>query len=65
MNLRELFATLTNDVVCRVALGRKYTGSTSGRGAGSGGESGRTFKELLVEFGELLGGFNIGTTFRC
>nr|UYI00170.1 psoralen synthase [Ficus carica] len=56
VNLSELFATLTNDVVCRVALGRKYSGSTSS----GGGESGRTFKELLGEFAELLGGFNVG-----
>ncbi|KAK7822562.1 cytochrome p450 71a24 [Quercus suber] len=38
-----VFAKLTNDVVCRVALGKKY----------GGGEGGRKFKELLGEFMEL------------
>ncbi|GKV33810.1 hypothetical protein SLEP1_g42264 [Rubroshorea leprosula] len=49
INLSEMFATLTNNVVCRVALGRKY-----------GGESGRRFSRLLSEFVELLGVFNVG-----
>ncbi|XP_024025579.1 cytochrome P450 71A25 [Morus notabilis] len=51
VNLSELFAGLTNDVVCRVALGRKYSDD---------GESGREFKELLGGVGELLGIFNVG-----
>ncbi|PON40931.1 Cytochrome P450, E-class, group I [Trema orientale] len=51
VNLSELFAELTNDVVCRVALGRKYSDD---------GDSERRFKELLGEFVELLGGFIIG-----
>uniref|UniRef100_A0A2N9ISZ5 Cytochrome P450 n=1 Tax=Fagus sylvatica TaxID=28930 RepID=A0A2N9ISZ5_FAGSY len=46
----EVFAKLTNDVVCRVALGRKY----------GEGEGGRVFKELLREFGELLGVISVG-----
>ncbi|XP_031250710.1 cytochrome P450 71A26-like [Pistacia vera] len=50
VNLSEMFSFLTNDVVCRAALGRKY----------SEGEGGRKFKELLGEFTGLLGGFNIG-----
>lgn len=50
LDLSEMFASLTNDVVCRVALGRKY----------GGGESGRTVKALLLEFVELLGGFDVG-----
>ena len=50
VNLSEIFAKLTNDVVCRVALGRKY----------GEGEGGRKFKELLGEFGELLGAINVG-----
>ncbi|KAF3438674.1 hypothetical protein FNV43_RR21438 [Rhamnella rubrinervis] len=50
VNLSELLMTLTNDIVCRVALGRKY----------SDGESGRKFKKLLGEFGELLGTFFVG-----
>ncbi|KAK3004373.1 hypothetical protein RJ639_020012, partial [Escallonia herrerae] len=49
VNLSELFMSLTNDTVCRVALGRKY----------SGGEGGRQFKELLEQFSELLGVFSI------
>ncbi|KAJ8752070.1 hypothetical protein K2173_001097 [Erythroxylum novogranatense] len=50
VNLSEVFASLTNDVVCRVALGRKY----------SDGEQGRKFKELLGEFSILLGSYSIG-----
>ena len=50
LNLSEVFAKLTNDVVCRVALGKKY----------GGGEGGRKFKELLGEFMELLGVINVG-----
>ena len=50
VNLSELFAGLANDVICRVTLGRKYDNS----------ERGRKFKELLGEFTELLGGFNVG-----
>uniref|UniRef100_A0A5B7AB44 Uncharacterized protein n=1 Tax=Davidia involucrata TaxID=16924 RepID=A0A5B7AB44_DAVIN len=48
VNLSELFISLTNDVVCRVALGRKYSGG------------GRTFKELLGDALELLGVLNVG-----
>ena len=50
VNLSEVFAKLTNDVVCRVALGKKY----------GEGEGGRKFKELLGEFTELLGVINVG-----
>jgi len=50
VNLSEVFANLTNDVVCRVALGRKY----------SSGEGGRKFKEFLGDFAELLGGVSVG-----
>ncbi|PQQ08175.1 cytochrome P450 71A24-like [Prunus yedoensis var. nudiflora] len=53
LNLSEMFMRLTNDVVCRVALGRKYS-------EGEGGESGRMFKEILGEFADLLGIVNIG-----
>ena len=49
VNLSELLSTVTNHIVCRVALGRKY-----------GGESGKEFKELLMEFTELLGTFVVG-----
>ncbi|CAL2261264.1 unnamed protein product [Prunus armeniaca] len=53
LNLTEMFVGLTNDVVCRVALGRKYND-------GEGGESGRMFKKLLGEFTDLLGTVNFG-----
>ncbi|KAK7323262.1 hypothetical protein VNO77_26727 [Canavalia gladiata] len=50
VNLSEVFSTITNNIICRVALGRKY-----------GGESGREgFKKLLMEFTELLGSFVVG-----
>ncbi|TKY49551.1 steroid 17alpha-monooxygenase or 17alpha-hydroxyprogesterone aldolase [Spatholobus suberectus] len=49
VNLSEVFSTITNNIICRVALGRKY-----------GGESGRVFKKLLGEFTELLGAFVVG-----
>ncbi|XP_057487209.1 cytochrome P450 736A117-like [Actinidia eriantha] len=47
VNLTELFMSLTNNVVCRVALGRKY------------GREGR-FKELLGEVVEYMGVFDVG-----
>ena len=50
VNLSEVFAKLTNDVVCRVVLGRKFVE----------GENGRKFRELLGEFAELLGVFSVG-----
>ncbi|KAB2609173.1 cytochrome P450 71A26-like [Pyrus ussuriensis x Pyrus communis] len=50
VNLSKMFMTLTNDVISRVALGRKY----------SDGEDGRMFKELVGEFMELLGSIYIG-----
>ncbi|XP_059441127.1 cytochrome P450 736A117-like [Corylus avellana] len=50
VNLSEVLANLTNDVVCRVALGRKY----------GVGEGGRKFKEILSEFTELLGALSVG-----
>ncbi|KAF5933368.1 hypothetical protein HYC85_029539 [Camellia sinensis] len=50
VNLTDMFVTLTNNIVCRVALGRKYGGT----------KGGRRFKELLVMVGELLGAFNVG-----
>lgn len=49
VNLSELLSTVTNDIVCRAALGRKY-----------GGESGGEFKKLLMEFTEVLGAFVVG-----
>ncbi|CAK8562953.1 unnamed protein product [Lathyrus sativus] len=49
VDISELVSTTINDIVCRVALGRKYSG-----------ESGKGFKKLLMEFTELLGSFNVG-----
>ncbi|WOH10588.1 hypothetical protein DCAR_0730057 [Daucus carota subsp. sativus] len=45
VDLSELFLTLTNDVSCRSAFGRKYSEEGNGR----------EFKRLLREFLELLG----------
>ncbi|XP_052172524.1 cytochrome P450 736A117-like [Diospyros lotus] len=55
INLSEMLAEHINNVVCREVLGRKYDG-----GGGSGAGGGRKFKEILMEFMELLGGFNVG-----
>ncbi|KAL5814914.1 hypothetical protein ACOSQ4_025555 [Xanthoceras sorbifolium] len=49
VNLSKMFYSLTNDVICRAALGRKYNEV----------ESGKTLK-LLKEFMVILSGFNIG-----
>jgi len=49
VNISELLSTTINDIVCRVALGRKYSG-----------ESGKGFKKLLLDFTELLGTFVVG-----
>jgi cytochrome P450 len=45
ININDLFSSLTNDVVSRVALGFKI----------SQGEKGRKFKVLLGEFGQSIG----------
>ncbi|CAA2935080.1 cytochrome P450 71A6-like [Olea europaea subsp. europaea] len=50
INLTDLLVSLTNDTVCRVALGRKYCV----------GEEGKTFKWMLREYGDLLGTFFLG-----
>ncbi|KAH7528352.1 hypothetical protein FEM48_Zijuj05G0063500 [Ziziphus jujuba var. spinosa] len=50
VNLSDMLAFLTNDVICRVALGKKY----------SRDENGKRFKELISELMKLLGGFYIG-----
>jgi cytochrome P450 len=49
MNLTELCTTITNDVVCRVAFGKKYR---EGRG--------KKLHEVLLEFEELLASICIG-----
>ncbi|XP_059658926.1 cytochrome P450 736A117-like [Cornus florida] len=51
VDLSEMIVSLTNDVVCRVALGRKYSRIS---------KSGRKFKDLLRDIGELMGEFNLG-----
>ncbi|XP_031405581.1 cytochrome P450 71A25-like [Punica granatum] len=51
VDMSDAFATLTNGVVCRAALGRKY---------GEDEAIGRRFKTLLAEFVGLLGAFNVG-----
>ncbi|XP_058193823.1 cytochrome P450 736A117-like [Rhododendron vialii] len=55
VNLSELIVELTGDVVCRVALGRKYDD-----GSGGGGRGRRGLKKVLGEFVELFGVFDIG-----
>ncbi|KAM5585820.1 cytochrome P450 736A117-like [Rosa sericea] len=52
LNLSDMFVRLTNDVICRVALGRKYSDRGEGRG--------RMFMELSGEFSELMARVNIG-----
>ena len=47
VNLSEFLISLTNNLVCRVALGRTYEG--------------RKFKSLLERFLELLGCFSVGS----
>ncbi|KAI6682798.1 hypothetical protein NL676_028711 [Syzygium grande] len=50
VDLSNMFAALTNDIICRVALGRKY----------SDGKQGNKFKGLLTDLTGLLGIFNVG-----
>ncbi|KAL8256899.1 hypothetical protein R6Q59_028940 [Mikania micrantha] len=49
VDLSDLFVTFTNDVVCRVTFGRKY----------SEGETGRRFRKMLSEFFEVFGDLNL------
>ncbi|KAI3454399.1 hypothetical protein Pfo_011062 [Paulownia fortunei] len=50
VNLSDLLVSLTNDVFCRVALGRKYSDDGEGK----------EFKKFLGEFVELLGASSLG-----
>ncbi|XP_059641492.1 cytochrome P450 736A117-like [Cornus florida] len=50
LNLSEIITLLTNDVICRAAFGRKY----------SGGGSGKKFLLLLKDFLALLGSIDVG-----
>ncbi|KAK7342595.1 hypothetical protein VNO80_25551 [Phaseolus coccineus] len=49
VNLTDICAAVTNDVTCRMALGRRYTG-----------REGKGFQKLLLEFGEMLGAVCVG-----
>ncbi|KAK8479898.1 hypothetical protein V6N11_074092 [Hibiscus sabdariffa] len=48
VNLSDLFSAITNNVICRITLGRKYNEDTN------------KFKKLLCDFVELLGTPNVG-----
>jgi len=48
VNVSELLASLTNDVISRIALGRKYSGETDS-------------KELMKRLMMLMGEFSVGT----
>ncbi|XP_076901989.1 cytochrome P450 736A117-like isoform X1 [Bidens hawaiensis] len=48
VDLSDLFMRFTNDVVCRVTFGKKYSDE----------ESGRKFRKMLDEFFDVLGGLN-------
>ncbi|KAL9235601.1 hypothetical protein vseg_010346 [Gypsophila vaccaria] len=50
VNFSDMVMTLTSNVICRVAFGRKY----------SGAEGGGDFKKILKEFEEMLGRFRVG-----
>ncbi|KAG0484768.1 hypothetical protein HPP92_008847 [Vanilla planifolia] len=52
VNLSKRLATLTNDITCRVALGRKYSGE-------------KQFREMLKEFTTLLGTFSMADYVPC
>ncbi|KAI5665090.1 hypothetical protein M9H77_24413 [Catharanthus roseus] len=49
INMTDLFSTLTNDIICRIALGKKY----------GHGKEGKKIKGILREFIELLGVYSI------
>lgn len=55
VNLSEMFVSLTNDIVCRSAFGRKY----------GEGEIGKKFKLLVGEFLKLLGGGSLVEFVPC
>ncbi|CAI0440739.1 unnamed protein product [Linum tenue] len=52
VNLSELLSCLANDVICRIAFGRKYSATTN-------------FRDQLVEFMELLGALSVGEFIPC
>ncbi|KAL8140813.1 hypothetical protein V2J09_006834 [Rumex salicifolius] len=55
VNLSQLFSTLTNDIVCRVAFGRKYKGDEDGGGI--------DFDRLLKDVTGAFGSNNIEDAF--
>ncbi|KAL3835261.1 hypothetical protein ACJIZ3_009997 [Penstemon smallii] len=55
VNLSELFLSLTNDVICRSAFGRKHDEA----------EGGKKFLILLTEVLQLMGNFSIGEFIPC
>lgn len=52
VNLSQLLMTLTNDIICRVALGRKYSGAEA--------EEGIDVENIVRTFAAVLGEFPIG-----
>ncbi|EEF51900.1 cytochrome P450, putative [Ricinus communis] len=52
VNLSQMLSCLTNDVISRIAFGRKYSGDD--------GEDGIKFQRLLGDFMRLLGSFSVG-----
>ncbi|KAL0441104.1 UNVERIFIED_CONTAM: cytochrome [Sesamum radiatum] len=53
VNLSEMFAQITNDVVCRSVFGQKYID----------GQNGKKFLSFLAVYVELLGNFTLGDFF--
>ncbi|KAJ4968470.1 hypothetical protein NE237_015171 [Protea cynaroides] len=51
VDLRKVLMSLSNDVTCRVALGKKY---------GREGAGGLRFRKMIAEFMYLVGVFNVG-----
>ncbi|XP_042496392.1 cytochrome P450 736A117-like [Macadamia integrifolia] len=50
LNLSDIFMILTNDIICRMAIGQKYNGEA---------DCTPRFKLMFQEIGNLLGTFNI------
>ncbi|KAF6157296.1 hypothetical protein GIB67_004234 [Kingdonia uniflora] len=50
-DLSKTMISFTNDIICRVALGRKFFGDY---------ESGERFRKMIKEFEYLVGVFNVG-----
>lgn len=51
VDLSDAFSSMTSDIICRVALGRKY---------GESDADGRKLKRMLAELMTLLGGLDVG-----